>query len=73
MFGTCRPPGIYKDDYIDELFKYHHERRCSLHLRHGAVSWLLSHGKHVRHICHVQTVCAECSHVAGLERGPWFS
>ena len=28
MFATCRPPGIYKDDYIDELFRYHHERRC---------------------------------------------
>ena len=28
MFATCRPPGIYKDDYIEELFRYHHERRC---------------------------------------------
>ena len=32
-FAACRPPGIYKDDYLDELFKYHHERRwCSRQL-----------------------------------------
>ena len=26
-FARARPPGIYKDDYIDELFRYNHERR----------------------------------------------
>lgn len=26
-FAQVRPPGIYKDDYIDELFRYNHERR----------------------------------------------
>lgn len=27
-FKSARPPGIYKDDYLEELFRYHHERRC---------------------------------------------
>ena len=26
-FAQARPPGIYKDDYIEELFRYNHERR----------------------------------------------
>jgi mRNA-capping enzyme len=26
-FAKARPPGIYKDHYLAELFKYHHERR----------------------------------------------
>jgi mRNA-capping enzyme len=26
-FASARPPGIYKDAYIDELFRVHHERR----------------------------------------------
>ena len=26
-FAQARPPGIYKDDYIAELFRYNHERR----------------------------------------------
>ena len=28
-FAQARPPGIYKDDYIEELFRYNHERRPS--------------------------------------------
>ena len=27
QFAAARPPGIYKHDYLEELFKYHHERR----------------------------------------------
>lgn len=26
-FAEARAPGIYKDEYINDLFKYHHERR----------------------------------------------
>lgn len=26
-FAKCRSPGIYKDDYIRNLFTYYHERR----------------------------------------------
>ena len=26
-FAAFRPPGIYKDSYIDQLFKYNHESR----------------------------------------------
>ncbi|GAX84577.1 hypothetical protein CEUSTIGMA_g11998.t1 [Chlamydomonas eustigma] len=26
-FAEGRPPGIYKDAYVEELFRYHHERR----------------------------------------------
>lgn len=25
-FAECRPPGIYKQHYIEELFKYSHEQ-----------------------------------------------
>eukprot|EP00850_Spirogloea_muscicola_P016566 SM000135S27010 [mRNA] locus=s135:225419:230943:+ [translate_table: standard] len=32
IFATARPPGIYKDDYIQSIFKSYHERRPeSLH------------------------------------------
>lgn len=27
LFANARPPGIYKQDYIDELFTFYHERR----------------------------------------------
>lgn len=27
-FARNRPPGIYKEDYIQSLFDYYHERRC---------------------------------------------
>ena len=30
-FAAFRPPGIYKDSYIDQLFKYNHEARQALH------------------------------------------
>ena len=25
VFAECRPPGIYKRHYIEELFRYNHE------------------------------------------------
>ena len=28
-FAVHRPPGIYKDDYIQALFKYNHFYRCA--------------------------------------------
>ncbi|KAF5841082.1 protein-tyrosine phosphatase-like protein [Dunaliella salina] len=28
-FAMARPPGIYKDAYIDDLFRYHHECRAA--------------------------------------------
>lgn len=28
-FARLRPPGIYKDAYLEELFKYHHELRSA--------------------------------------------
>jgi mRNA-capping enzyme len=27
MFAEARPPGIYKQDYIDKLFTFYHERK----------------------------------------------
>ncbi len=27
-FAASRPPGVYKDHYINDLFKYYHEARC---------------------------------------------
>ncbi|XP_010256688.1 PREDICTED: mRNA-capping enzyme [Nelumbo nucifera] len=27
MFATARPPGIYKPDYIDALYKFYHEKK----------------------------------------------
>ncbi|XP_078446443.1 uncharacterized protein LOC144715411 [Wolffia australiana] len=27
LFSLARPPGIYKQDYIDQLYKLHHERK----------------------------------------------
>jgi hypothetical protein len=27
-FAHTRSPGIYKDHYIEQLYKYHHMRRC---------------------------------------------
>lgn len=27
VFAEARPPGIYKDDYIDALYKFYHEER----------------------------------------------
>ncbi len=28
VFAKHRPPGIYKPDYVDALFKYNHELPC---------------------------------------------
>ena len=28
IFAEHRPPGIYKEDYIRELYKYNHEPLC---------------------------------------------
>ncbi len=28
QFRKLRPPGIYKEDYVQSLFDYYHERRC---------------------------------------------
>ena len=28
LFAQHRPPGIYKADYVDALFKYNHELPC---------------------------------------------
>ena len=27
-FAASRPPGIYKEEYLAQLFKYHHEVSC---------------------------------------------
>lgn len=27
VFANARPPGIYKEDYIDSLYKFYHEER----------------------------------------------
>lgn len=29
-FAKLRPPGIYKEDYVQSLFDYYHERRCDI-------------------------------------------
>ena len=37
LFAQTRPPGIYKNDYLNALFAYHHQRRCAAQgSRHGA-------------------------------------
>ena len=37
-FAAFRPPGIYKDSYIDQLFKYNHEDRQGL----KSIAWSIS-------------------------------
>lgn len=45
-FAKLRPPGIYKEDYVQSLFDYYHERRYDVvcgtaHMRmHGACAVL---------------------------------
>uniref|UniRef100_A0A7R9V957 mRNA guanylyltransferase n=1 Tax=Chlamydomonas euryale TaxID=1486919 RepID=A0A7R9V957_9CHLO len=38
-FAEGRPPGIYKDGYLQDLFKYHHERRQSKIITPPVPSW----------------------------------
>ena len=28
LFSVHRPPGVYKDHYLTEMFKYNHFKRC---------------------------------------------
>ena len=41
IFAKHRPPGIYKTDYIDALFKYNHELPCGA-LAFGPCAFLAS-------------------------------
>ena len=31
VFAEHRPPGIYKEDYVRELYRYYHEPLCAAH------------------------------------------
>ena len=39
LFASHRPPGIYKADYIDALFKYNHELPCEAPPHIGLAHW----------------------------------
>lgn len=36
QFAKLRPPGIYKEDYVQSLFDYYHEHRCILKIEISA-------------------------------------
>lgn len=38
-FAMRRPPGIYKDDYINELLESYHEKRSSKLITPAVPSW----------------------------------
>lgn len=35
QFAQKRPPGVYKEDYIQDLFQYYHEQRYLIAVVHS--------------------------------------